>query len=164
MHRPLAPTTAPRRQRRHSLRPHLAHPHLRPRLFNPHRNNTPPPPLLTTDRTSSPGIVMRAFGNDCLRCVIAWTIKALGLICSTRQRLRILTYPTNQKRLQRMYNIHPGTPLLSYGRQVEDSIRKAASKHGPNARFATTSGSTGKPKQILYTRRRLLSLKLTFSD
>jgi hypothetical protein len=107
---------------------------------------------------------MRAFGNDCLRCVIAWTIKALGLICSTRQRLRILTYRTNQKRLQRKYNIHPGTPLLSYGPIVEDSIRNAASKHGPNARFATTSGSTGKPKQILYTRRRLLSLKLTFSD
>src|SRR5262249_35411418 len=33
-----------------------------------------------------------------------------------------------------------------------------------SARFAQTSGSTGTPKQILYTRRRLLALKFTFSD
>ena len=105
---------------------------------------------------------MRALYNDWLRHLIAWTIKALGLICTARLRFRIITYRTNQKRLQRKYNIHSGTPLLSYGAQVEDSIRNAATKR--DARFATTSGSTGKPKQILYTRRRLLSLKLTFSD
>lgn len=107
---------------------------------------------------------MRALVNDSLRHVISWTIKLLGLICSGRQRLRIIAFRTNQKRLKRKYGIHPDTPLMSYGPEVECSINKAVHKHGANARFATTSGSTGKPKEILYTRSRLLRLKLTFSD
>jgi len=107
---------------------------------------------------------VRALLNDCLRQLIAWTIKIAGLVCSCRQRLRILTFGVNQKRLKRKYGIHPDTPILSYGKQVERSIRNAARKRGSKARFATTSGSTGKPKEILYTRRRLLALKLTFSD
>ena len=107
---------------------------------------------------------MRALLNDSLRHVISSTIKLLGLLCSGRQRLQIIASRANQNRLKRQYGIHPDTPLMSYGPEVERSINKAAHKHGSNARFATTSGSTGKPKQILYTRRRLFTLKLTFSD
>ena len=105
---------------------------------------------------------MSAFGNDCLRHLIGYAIRALGLSSSAWQRLRIVTFHTNQKRLQRKYGITRNTPFRAYGPQVENSIRAAARKH--NARFAMTSGSTGKPKAILYTRRRLLLLKLTFSD
>ena len=107
---------------------------------------------------------MKPFCNDLLRYAIAGTVKSTGLLGNARQRLRIITYGTNQKRLKRKYGIHSTTPLLTYGPQVEASIRSAAQNEGPNARFATTSGSTGKPKEILYTRRRLLALKLTFSD
>ena len=107
---------------------------------------------------------MSALVNDCLRQSIACTIRLAGLIASGRQHLRILTFRWNQKRLKRKYAIYPDTPILPYCPQVERSIRNAARKRGPNTRFATTSGSTGKPKEILYTRRRLLALKLNFSD
>ena len=107
---------------------------------------------------------MRALVNDYLRYVIGWTIKFLGLVGSGAQLLQIISFRANQKRLKRKYGIHPDTPVLPYGSQIENSIRNAAHTHGPNARFATTSGSTGKPKEILYTHRRLLALKLTFSD
>src|SRR5262245_44594054 len=99
--------------------------------------------------------------NDCLRCVISWIIKLLGLIGSGRQRLQIITFRANQKRLKRRYGIRPYTPLRTYGPEVEQSIRNAAHKHSSNAKFATTSGSTGDPKEVLYTRRRLFALKLT---
>ena len=107
---------------------------------------------------------MRAFLNDCLRSVIGWAINLFGVLCTVRQRLQIIAFSANQKRLKRKYGIHADTPLMSYGPKVERSIIKAAQQYGANARFATTSGSTGKPKEILYTRRRLLALKLTFSD
>ena len=107
---------------------------------------------------------MRALRNDCLRQVIGWSIKMAGLLSNSLQRLRIISYRANQRRLKRKYGIRPDTPVLSYGPQVERSIHDAAQKHGADARFATTSGSTGKPKEILYTRRRLCALKLTFSD
>ena len=107
---------------------------------------------------------MRAIVNDYLRYVIGWTIKLSGLIGSAWQLLWIIDFRANQKRLKRKYNIRPGTPMISYGPKVERSIKNAALKHGLKARFATTSGSTGKPKEILYTRRRLFALKLSFSD
>jgi hypothetical protein len=107
---------------------------------------------------------MRALLNDCLRQIIGWTIRLIGLAGSGWQRVRIITFRADQKRLKRKYRISDNTPVISYGPEVERSIRNATHKHASNARFATTSGSTGKPKQILYTRRRLLALKLTFSD
>jgi hypothetical protein len=107
---------------------------------------------------------MRGLLNDCLRSVIGWTIKLLGVLCIVQQRLQIIAFSANQKRLKRKYGIRLDTPPMSYGPEVERSIIKAAQKHGTNARFATTSGSTGKPKEILYTHRRLLALKLTFTD
>jgi len=100
--------------------------------------------------------------NDCLRQLIAWTIIVFGLAGNGWQRLRIVTFRANQRRLKRKYGISAITPVIPYGPEVEHSIRNAARTR--KARFATTSGSTGKPKEILYTRRRLLALKLTFSD
>ena len=88
---------------------------------------------------------MRAFLNDCVRQIIGWTIMLLGLPGNGWQRLRIVTYGANQRRLQRKYGIRANTRVRSYGGEVEHSIRNAARNH---ARFATTSGSTGKPKQI----------------
>src|SRR5215213_7736882 len=107
---------------------------------------------------------MRALVNDCLRYLIGCIIKLLGLVDSGCQHLRIIAFRANQERLKRKYGIRSDTPLMSYGPEVERSINNAARKHGANARFVMTSGSTGKPKEILYTRRRLLALKLTFSD
>jgi hypothetical protein len=107
---------------------------------------------------------MRALLNDCLRWIIAWIIIILGLIGSGWQRLRIRAFRVTQKRLKRKYGIGSDTPVQPYGPEVERSIRNAAQNHGPGASFAMTSGSTGKPKQILYTPRRLLALKLAFSD
>src|SRR5262245_53970247 len=106
---------------------------------------------------------MRAIVNDCLRHLIGWTIKLFGLVASSRQRLRIIGFRANQKRLKRKYNIRPDTPMKSYGPEVECSIKHASLRHDADARFAITSGSTGKPKEILYTRRRLFALKLAFS-
>ncbi|HEX3251990.1 MAG TPA: GH3 auxin-responsive promoter family protein [Pyrinomonadaceae bacterium] len=107
---------------------------------------------------------MRALVNDCLRQIIAWIIIILGLIGSGWQRLRIIAFRASQKRLKRNYRICSNTPVQPYGPEVERAIRNAAQNHVRSASFATTSGSTGKPKQILYTSRRLLALKLTFSD
>lgn len=107
---------------------------------------------------------MRAIRNDCLRYLIALVIQVFGFIGSIYQYLRIVSFHVSQKRLKRKYGVTHDTPLLSYGPQVENSIRNAARLYGSNARFATTSGTSGKPKEILYTRRRLLALKLTVSD
>lgn len=107
---------------------------------------------------------MRAFINDFLRAFIGWVISALGLMSNALQPLRISYFKRNQKRLKRKYGITADTPISSYGPVIEDSIRARALKQGRNAKFAKTSGSTGKPKQLLYTRRRLRALKLTFSD
>ena len=111
---------------------------------------------------------MRGRLNDCLRSIIGLSIKVFGVASTGLLRLRLLQYSSNQERLKRKYGITRDTPVLSYGPQVEQSI--ATQKHkiaagNPLCSFvAKTSGSTGKPKEILYTRRRLLALKLTFSE
>jgi GH3 auxin-responsive promoter len=104
---------------------------------------------------------MRARVNDCLRSIIGSAIVIAGLISNAWLRLRIVLYARNQKRLKRKYGINSDTPVAPYGPQIVQSIR---TKAGRRARFAQTSGSTGKAKEILYTKRRLLALKLTFSE
>ena len=107
---------------------------------------------------------MREYVNDFLRSIIRWTIVVLGLISDRLLRFRILGYSRNQQRLKQKYGITRDTPILTYGPRVVESIQGTARKAGRTASFAETSGSTGKPKQILYTPRRSLHLKLTFSD
>jgi len=104
---------------------------------------------------------MRGQINDCLRGTISLAIAIAGLISNALLRLRIVLYARNQKRLKRKYGINIDTPVLPYGPQIVQSIQTAAR---PGSQFAQTSGSTGKAKQILYTKRRLLALKLTFSE
>jgi len=104
---------------------------------------------------------MRGRVNDCLRSIISSAISVAGLISNALLRNQIVFYARNQKRLKRKYGINSDTPVLPYGPEIVQSIR---AKAGPRARFATTSGSTGKAKEILYTKRRLLTLKLTFSE
>ena len=104
---------------------------------------------------------MRAYLNDSLRAAISWTILYLGLLACGRQRVRLLAFRFNQRRLKRKYGITDDTPVLSYGPEVVQSIRARAVK---DAKFATTSGTTGKPKELLYTKRRLLALKFAFSE
>ena len=104
---------------------------------------------------------MRGHVNDCLRSLIGFAIAIAGLISNALLRWRIVLYARTQKRLKRKYRINSNTPVLPYGPQIVQSIRTKARRR---ARFAQTSGSTGKAKEILYTKRRLLALKLTFSE
>ena len=103
---------------------------------------------------------MRTYFNDTLRAAISWTILYLGLLACGWQRVQLLAFRFNQRRLKRKYGITRDTPVLSYGPEVERSIRARADK---DAKFATTSGTTDRPKELLYTKRRLLALKLAFS-
>jgi len=103
---------------------------------------------------------MRGYVNDFLRAMIAWAILYLGLVSSALQRFRLPLFTITQKRLRRKYGITQDTQVLNYGPEVVQSIH---TKAGQDAVFATTSGSTGKPKELLYTKRRLLTLKLIFS-
>lgn len=107
---------------------------------------------------------MRGVFNDALRFVIARVIRRLGLILDVWQRIRILRFKTNQRRLRQKYRLQSDTPVLSYGPRVVESIRHAASRYKTDARFAMTSGSTGEPKKMLYTKRRLRSLRFVFSE
>ena len=104
---------------------------------------------------------MRSHINDCLRTLISRSIRLVGLVSECVLRGQIVGYALNQKHLKRKYGINRDTPILSYGPQVAQSIQDTA---GQNAKFAKTSGSTGEAKEILYTKRRLLALKWTFSD
>lgn len=97
---------------------------------------------------------MRGRINDCLRRIIGWSITGFASVSTRLLRLQITGYKQNQERLRRKYNITRDTPVLSYVQSVPTKKHK----------IAQTSGSTGKPKQILYTKRRLLTLKFTFSD
>ena len=102
--------------------------------------------------------------NDALRFIIARIIMLLGIALDLRQKFRIARFADNQRRLKRKYRLHADTPVVSYGPRVIESIRHAAARAGNDARFALTSGSTGEPKKILYTSRRLRTLKFTFTD
>jgi len=99
---------------------------------------------------------MRGRINDYLRVIIGWVITILGQLLSGLQLLRMLVFSLNQKRLKRKYGITRETPVLPYDPAIVQSRK--------DVRLAQTSGSTGEPKCIPYTRRRLLALKLTFSD
>lgn len=107
---------------------------------------------------------MTGFVNDTLRFVIARVIVLLGGVFDLRQRIRIRCFAASQRRLRQKYRLHDDTPVVSYGARVVESIRHEAAHAGPDATFALTSGSTDEPKKILYTKHRLRTLKLTFSD
>lgn len=104
---------------------------------------------------------MRAYINDSLRAAISYVILYFGLLACGWQRFQLLAFSFNQRRLKRKYGLTRDTPVLSYGPEVVQSIRTNADK---DAKFATTSGTTGEPKELLYTKRRLLALKLAFSE
>lgn len=107
---------------------------------------------------------MSEFVNDGFRFLIARIIPLLGVGLDLRQRVRIARFAANQRRLRRKYRLHDDTPIVSYGPRVIESIRHAAAHAGRDAKYALTSGSTGEPKRILYTNRRLRTLKFTFTD
>jgi hypothetical protein len=107
---------------------------------------------------------MSGLVNDAFRFVIARTIVLLGVWLDLWQRFRIVRFTANQRRLKQKYRLNDDTPVVSYGPRVVESIRHAAAHAGRDAGFATTSGSTGEPKRILYTKRRVGTLKFTFSD
>lgn len=101
---------------------------------------------------------MRAALNDALRFGIASCVSVAGFGCSGLQRMRLWRYKAEQDRLKRKYGLSPETPLSSHAPEIATSVENAST------RFAYTSGSAGDPKRILYSRRRLLVLKLTFSE
>ena len=102
---------------------------------------------------------MTALVNDAFRFFIARMIMLLGMVMDIRQRFRIVRFASSQRRLKHKYRLHDDTPVVSYGPRVVESIRHAAARAGHDAKFAMTSGSTGEPKRILYTNRRLQTLK-----
>jgi len=107
---------------------------------------------------------MTGLVNDAFRFLIARMIILLGVVLDLWQRFRIARFVVNQRRLKKRYRLHDDTPVVSYGPRVVESIRHAAARAGHDAKFSLTSGSTGEPKRILYTDRRLRTLKFTFSD
>jgi GH3 auxin-responsive promoter len=107
---------------------------------------------------------VRGLINDLLRRLIGASIRSLGLFLSALQRIKISTFCWNQKRLRRRYGITSDTPILSFGPELEQLIRVAAANAGAGAKYALTSGSTSRAKRILYTKRRLLAVKLTYVD
>src|SRR5438552_5502716 len=107
---------------------------------------------------------MKGLINDCLRRLIGLGIQWLGLVFTIRQRVHTSTFVWNQKRLSRRYGITTNTPILTFGPELEQLIEKAAARAGKSARFAWTSGSTAKPKRLLYTKRRLRTVKLAYVD
>lgn len=107
---------------------------------------------------------MRGLVNDCLRWLTGFVIRRLGLVLEINQRIRISFFFPNQNRLRRRYKITADTPILSFGPELKQLIESAAAQVGDVARFALTSGSTAKPKRILYTKRRLRSVKLSYMD
>ena len=105
---------------------------------------------------------MRGLINDCLRWFIGLGLTGLGLVLEIGHRIKISAFSWNQKRLRRRYGITAETPVLSYGFELEQCIQDAAYRASHDTRFALTSGSTTSPKRILYTKRRLRSVRLTY--
>lgn len=107
---------------------------------------------------------MNATINDGLRAIIALGVRLLGLLMTVAQRIRIAEFYRHQRQLRLKYGVNTQTPVVAYGPEVAALIDAAAAKTCRPARFAMTSGSTGTPKRILFTKRRLRQLKLTFTD
>jgi GH3 auxin-responsive promoter len=107
---------------------------------------------------------MNGILNDCLRALIAYGVKFLGLLMTITQRMRIASFDRQQQQLRVKYGINMQTPVLSYGSDIAALVDAAAASARGQAQFAVTSGSTGTPKRILVTKRRLRLLKLTFTD
>lgn len=96
--------------------------------------------------------------------MIALGIAGLGLVLTIMQRVRAGIFPRSQLRLTRRYGITSDTPVLTFGPELELSIKKAAARAGQGARFAWTSGSTDRPKRIFYTKGRVRAVKLAYVD
>ena len=105
---------------------------------------------------------MRGLLNDALRWLIGTALSGLGLVLESMHRLKIHTFSWNQERLRQRYGISADTPILSYGAELERHIAAAAARASGDVTFALTSGSTAQPKRILYTKRRLRSVALTY--
>ena len=96
--------------------------------------------------------------------MIAFGIAGLGLFLTIVQRVRAGIFPWSQLRLRRRYGITSDTPVLTFGPELELSIKRAAARAGECAKFAWTSGSTDRPKRILYTKARVRAVKLAYVD
>jgi hypothetical protein len=60
--------------------------------------------------------------------------------------------------------VDDNTPICSFEPETRRLIESAGKRLGQKALWAETSGSTGKPKRLLYTKRRLRSLKWIYID
>src|SRR5262249_20890002 len=101
--------------------------------------------------------------NDGLRSLIGFVIHVLGFTFERIHRIRMVMFEYSQRRLRRRYRITVDTPVLTYGRSTEQNVRDAARQYR-RFTYVQTSGSTGTPKRILYTKRRLRSVRWTFID
>jgi GH3 auxin-responsive promoter len=96
---------------------------------------------------------MRGLINDGLRQIISFGIGALGPMAMGVHRLRIARASAEQERLRRRYRISAVTPIQS-----------RPGSNGQKGKIAVTSGSTEEPKRVVYTERRLRSVKWAFSE
>ncbi len=102
--------------------------------------------------------------NDSFQFIISCVIRTLGAVFTVVHRLRIRLVVYNQNRLRHQYKVSDQTPVRSYDNALEVLINGAAATKRGKLRFPITSGSTGTPKRVLFTKTRLRSLKLVFSD
>jgi len=80
---------------------------------------------------------MNGLLNDCLRRLISVVIKWSGLVLTIAQRAQASVFFWNQNRFTRMYGITPDTPVLTFRRELELLIEKAA-RADNRARLAWT--------------------------
>jgi hypothetical protein len=99
--------------------------------------------------------------NDFLRSLISRGVRFIGALIGSLHSLRIPSFRKHQDRLRRKYRITATTPVHSYD-ALEPEINAKAAEHTGKVRLATTSGSTSSPKRLLFTKRRLRSVKLIF--
>lgn len=100
---------------------------------------------------------MRATVNDLLRAAISATLRFAGALEEVRHGRRIRTYYADQRKLRQRYGIQDETPL------VQDIPRPdAAEAAAPGNQVAQTSGTSSTPKRVLYTPRRLRTVRQVF--
>jgi len=107
---------------------------------------------------------MRGWINDFLRWLIGLGIVCFGLAMEVVHQLKVKTFFGTQKRLRQRYQIAAESPVLMFGPEIEKRIENCALRAGHKARFAVTSGSTASPKRLLFTKRRLRSVRWAFQD
>ena len=104
---------------------------------------------------------MRLALNDGLRFLIGACLRMAGALAEVRHRMRARFHAFSRARLRRRLGIRPETPLATELPQVG---LPGGRSPGGSARVAYTSGTGGDPKVLVYSRRRLASVRWVFIE